>query len=84
MADLERKFVVTSYGNPSTGPEDYPANSAPVHFGAHQRVGITPSGIEYAPEFGLFYNQEEFADVIEPYCKDFRNPLLLTAEVKSY
>jgi hypothetical protein len=47
-------------------------------------VGITPSGIEYAPEFGLFYNQEEFADVIEPYCKDFRNPLPLTAEVKSY
>jgi hypothetical protein len=65
-------------------PSITPPTSAPVHFGAHQRVGITASLVKNGPPFGLFYNKDEFQDDMGRHNKEPSNPLPLTAKVKSY
>jgi hypothetical protein len=58
----------SSYGSPSTGPAQYPLDTTPIHFGASQRISITPSPFVENGSVCLFYNREEFEDVISRKC----------------
>lgn len=59
--------LFSSYGSPATGPTNYPLGSTPIHFGAEQRISITPSPFV---ENGvcLFYSEQEFKDVVSRAC----------------
>ena len=76
--------LFASYGSPTTGPVDYPDNSAPVYLGFPQRVGITPSLVDTGPQFGLFYTMDEFEDVLKRHNEYSTTPLPLSAEAKLY
>ncbi len=56
--------LFSSYGSPATGPTQYPHGSTLVHFGASQRVSISVSRNSNAPNISLFYNEEEFTEVV--------------------
>ncbi len=56
--------LFSSYGSPATGPTQYPHGSTPIHFGASQRVSISVSSHPRAPNICLFYNKEEFSEVV--------------------
>lgn len=60
--------LFSSYGSPATGPTQYPHGSTPIHFGAEQRVSISVSSIPRAPSICLFYNEEEFSEVVRLRC----------------
>lgn len=60
--------LFSSYGSPATGPTQYPHGSTPIHFGAEQRVSISVSSIPGAPSICLFYNEEEFSEVVRLRC----------------
>lgn len=60
--------LFSSYGSPATGPTQYPHGSTPIHFGAEQRVSISVSTIPTAPNICLFYNEEEFSEVVRLRC----------------
>ena len=62
--------LFSSYGSPATGPTQYPHGSTPVHFGASQRVSISVSRNSNAPNISLFYNEEEFTEVVRLKCAD--------------
>ena len=63
------KFCLfTSYGSPTTGSTKYPPASTPVYFGASQRVSITASPFAENEDVCLFYNTEEFEDVVSRLC----------------
>ena len=59
--------LFSSYGSPATGPTKYPFGSTPIHFGAEQRVSLTPSA---SVEVCLFYSREEFKDVVRRACSN--------------
>lgn len=60
--------IFSSYGSPATGPTQYPHGSTPIHFGVEQRVSISVSSIPGAPSICLFYNEEEFSEVVRLRC----------------
>ena len=65
------KFCLfSSYGSPANGPMKYPLGSTPIHFGAEQRISITPSPFVENGHVCLFYSQEEFKDVVSRICSD--------------
>ena len=79
-----RIALFTSYGSPTTGPEVTLAGSPLAFLGAQQRVSITPSIIRYSPKIALFYNREEFDDVVSRYCQDDRSLLKLDDGASDY
>jgi hypothetical protein len=44
-----RIAIISSFGSPTGGPNDYSKGSAPVHFGVEQRVSIVISSLPSAP-----------------------------------
>jgi hypothetical protein len=77
--------LFTSYGNPAEGPINYPANSKPGRIDFVQRVGITPSLVSGGPQFGLFYNKEEFEDTLQRFnTHHSTDPLPLGVSARSY
>ena len=62
--------IFSSYGSPTTGPTKYPLGSTPIHFGAKQRISITPSLFADNGHVCLFYSQEEFEDVVSRACSN--------------
>ncbi|KKZ67349.1 hypothetical protein EMCG_06969 [[Emmonsia] crescens] len=34
-------------------------------FGTQQRVSLIPSRVEFSPDIGLFYNRDEYDDVVK-------------------
>lgn len=58
-----------SYGSPSTGVSyNDVSRKTSVTFGPHQRVSLTPSPEDGAPQIGLFYTKNEFEQVLAKLC----------------
>lgn len=55
-------------GHPNPGHQTIPFRSTPVKLGPLQRVSLTVSKIATTPDVCLFYNQEEFEDVLKRLC----------------
>jgi len=51
-----------SYGSPVTGPDQ--TFFTPVRFSDQQCISLTPQSQEDSPPIGLFYDKEEFKDVV--------------------
>ncbi|KAJ5899609.1 hypothetical protein N7495_004353 [Penicillium taxi] len=71
--------ILTSYGSPLFGLDDITLGSPPALLGAQQRVSITPSLLRFSPKISLFYNHNEFEDVVDKFCSpdhQYRTPLL--------
>jgi len=51
-----------SYGSPAAGPD--PTFFTPVKFSDEQRISLTPQNQQDSPPIGLFFDKEEFRDVI--------------------
>lgn len=79
-----RICIFTSYGSPTGGPADYAVGSPLAYLGVQQRISITPSKIKDSPQIALFYNREEFDDVINRICNDLRCPLRLHHNAYDY
>jgi hypothetical protein len=76
------KFCLfSSYGSPTTGPTEYNVRSTPVHFGASQRISITATAFV---EVCLFYNPEEFEDVVTRICSDPTRSFALDPATREY
>jgi hypothetical protein len=76
--------LLTTYGGFEKGPVDHPAGWAPVNIDFKQRVGITPSLAKEGPQFGLYYNPDEFKDVLERLNEHSTRPLPLSAKAQWY
>jgi hypothetical protein len=57
-----RLCLFCSYGSPAAGPD--PTFFTPVKFSDEQRTSLTPQNQQDSPPIGLFYDKEEFRDVI--------------------
>ncbi|BCR92831.1 ATP-binding protein [Aspergillus chevalieri] len=57
-----RLCLFCSYGSPAAGPD--PTFFTPVKFSDEQRISLTPQNQQDSPPIGLFYDKEEFRDVI--------------------
>ena len=51
-----------SYGSPAAGPDQ--TFFTPVKFSNEQRISLTPQNQQDSPPIGLFYDEEEFKDVV--------------------
>jgi len=51
-----------SYGSPEAGPDQ--TFFTPVRLSNQQRISLTPQNQEDSPPIGLFYDKEEFKDVV--------------------
>jgi hypothetical protein len=79
------KFCLfTSYGSPTTGSTEYPPHCTPVHFGASQRVSITASPFAENGDVCLFYNTEEFEDVVSRLCSHPSSKFALDPAAQKY
>lgn len=76
--------LFSSYGSPSTGTTDCPLKTTPVHLGPSQRISITASRFAENGGVCLFYNQEEFEDVVSRRCSDPTNKLELDSAARKY
>lgn len=81
-----RFCIFSSYGSPTTGaPEhDYPACITPPILGLEQRVSLTVSCKPGAPDVCLFYDSDEFNDVVGRYCKMPTIEFTLDTDVRDY
>lgn len=79
-----RICILTSFGSPSEGPDDYPLGTTPVHLGVQQRISIIVSKIKHSPPLSLFYNRDEFDDILQRICADIRRPLPLHSDAADY
>lgn len=76
--------LFSSYGSPTTGPTQYPHGSTPIYFGGSQRVSISVSHTCNAPNISLFYNQEEFSEVVRLRCTDPKHKFAITPSASDY
>jgi hypothetical protein len=79
-----RICLFSAYGSPAAGSDNYSYGNTPVQFGPHQRVSITISRLLYAPQFSLFYNPEEFQDVVKKFCSNPTMPFMLNSAACDY
>ncbi|KAJ5899436.1 hypothetical protein N7495_004180 [Penicillium taxi] len=69
-----RICLFSSYGSATEGPDIdvldsvYRRASPLAYLGAQQRVSITPSSIKFSPKIALFYNLEEFEEIVGLFC----------------
>jgi hypothetical protein len=65
-----RLCLFCSYGSPSQGLpfKENPYRTTPVDFAPNQRISLTPSGEPGTPPIGLFYNRDEFENVVTILC----------------
>ena len=57
-----RLCLFCSYGSPRTGPDQ--TFFTPVTLFDEQRISLTPQNQSHSPPIGLFYDKEEFKDVV--------------------
>ncbi|ODM21276.1 hypothetical protein SI65_04329 [Aspergillus cristatus] len=57
-----RLCLFCSYGSPEAGPDQ--TFFTPVRLSNQQCISLTPQSEQYSPPIGLFYNKEEFRDVV--------------------
>ncbi|BCR89869.1 uncharacterized protein ACHE_51067S [Aspergillus chevalieri] len=57
-----RLCLFCSYGSPETGPDQ--TFFTPVRLSNQQCISLTPQSQQYSPPIGLFYDKEEFRDVV--------------------
>lgn len=76
--------LFSSYGSPTTGATKYPHGSTPIHFGAGQRVSISVSSIPTSPSICLFYNEEEFSEVVHLRCTNPTHKLAMDPAAIDY
>ena len=79
-----RICLFSSYGSPTTGPTQYPHGSTPIYFGGSQRVSISVSRTSNAPNISLFYNEEEFSEVMRLRCADPRHRFAINSAASDY
>lgn len=65
-----RVCLFSSYGSPSTGATQRRDGTTPHIFDASRRVSIALSSVPGSPDICLFYNEEEFEDVVTRTCED--------------
>ena len=65
-----RICLFSSYGSPSTGATERRDGTTPHIFDVSRRVSITLSNVPQSPDICLFYNEEEFEDVVTRTCED--------------
>jgi hypothetical protein len=65
-----RICLFSSYGSPSTGATQRRDGTTPHIFDVSRRVSITLSSVPGSPDICLFYNEEEFEDVVTRTCED--------------
>ena len=71
-------------GQPNTGHETVQPRFTPVKLGPSQRVSLTVSKIATTPNVCLFYNQEEFDDVLKRLCSRSWSTCGLSSDAGSY
>lgn len=77
--------LFSSYGSPTTGSTAPLAfKSTPLHLGPAQRVSLTVSQTKNSPDVALFYNAQEYEDVIERLCSRSSSTCELSREAKDY
>ena len=77
-------YLFSSYGSPATGPTQYPHGSTLVHFGAEQRVSISVSSNPRTPNICLFYNEEEFSEVVRLQCANPIHKFAMDPDASEY
>lgn len=74
-----------SYGSPSTGLSyNDVSRRTPVTFGPYQRVSLTPSTENGAPQIGLFYTRDEFEEVFANLCDNEFGNFLVEPHARNY
>lgn len=76
--------LFASYGSPTTGPAEYPHGTTPVHLGPAQRVSLTISCVSDSPNVCLFYNEEEFNDVLQRLCSRPWSTFAIAPDARDY
>lgn len=80
-----RLCLFSSYGSPATGSTVHSVfRSTPVHLGPAQRVSLTVSQVKNSPDFSLFYNEEEYYDVIQRLCSRPPTTCKFSREAQDY
>jgi hypothetical protein len=79
-----RICVLTSFGNPMSGPESTDFGSPMSYIGIRQRVSITISKVDGAPDVSLFYTREEFDDAVKRQCGRIIEPVPLATDAIEY
>lgn len=80
-----RVAIFTSYGSPTTALEESPYLGSPLaYLGSHLRISITPSNLQFSPKIALFYDREEYYDVVSRYCGDSACLLKLDKKAHDY
>jgi hypothetical protein len=79
-----RICLFSSYGSPTTGSTEYPSESTPPYLGVSQRISIAPSEFPDNRGVCLFYNKEEFEDVVRRRCSDPTNKFKLDSAARKY
>jgi hypothetical protein len=76
--------LFASYGSPTSGAPEYPPQCTPVHLGAAQRVSLTISSDQFAPDISLFFREEEFKDAVDRLCSNPSIGLDLDSAARKY
>jgi hypothetical protein len=79
-----RICLLTSYGNPTSGPESTEIGCTMSYIGIQQRVSITISKEDGAPDVSLFYTREEFDDAVKRQCGRGVEPVPLATDAIEY
>jgi hypothetical protein len=79
-----RFCLFSSYGSPITGSPNYPFRTTPVILGENQRVSLTVSHGLDAPDICLFYDDEEYKDVLCRFCRHAFKNFTLSANAQQY
>jgi len=79
------KFCLfSSYGSPANGPSKYPMRITPHQFGPSQRVSIIASPFADNGGICLFYNWDEFEDVVSKICSNPTSTFALDPDAREY
>lgn len=72
------------YGSPSTGTTISYPGSYLGNIGVPQRVSISISQIEGSPDICLFYNEDEFEDVVNKQCSEPTSMFAIDTAAREY
>lgn len=79
-----RICLLSSYGNPTTGSPSYPDGSVPLHLEPSQRVSIIEQSDPDSSGICLFYNEEEFHDVVNRLCSRPETTFDMESSARAY
>jgi hypothetical protein len=79
-----RYCLFVAYGSPTDGPDHPSPDDTPSRVTIPQTVSITESRFEESPQISLFFNREEFDDVLQRKRNDHQHPVPLHFDAADY